>query len=389
MHFYLHNHTTPEGRTIILRSADARIGKNFKYSTGIKIETHAWDAKNQRVKKGYDKSGINEELSMLEQTATTYLKNPSVTKDELVAILKAIRLDKTQIKPDDASMLEVWQQFLDRKGSTIKPSTWQSYTRSREVFEEFLTSRYKQLIPPKAFTYTLYMEWEDWLLSKFSDNTASRHMKRLSQIAKYAVKSGHKFGMDLDDISYSETPGRQIYIKTDQLKQLLDLNLGSRLDRIRDVMIVHCFTGVRISDLFRINKSIIHNGKLSILQQKTEKPILVPILEPVQKVLDKYNGSVPRYSEQQYRKGIKEVYEILDPDGMIEIRKNKKTIQVPIHKLISSHDMIRTFVRFLHDKGVSVAAIAKVTGKTVKILLKNYLADDTESALREVEKVKI
>ena len=51
---------------------------------------------------------------------------------------------------------------------------------------------------------------------------------------------------------------------------------------------------------------------------------------------------------------------------------------------ISSHDMVRTFVNIAAKKGITVPTIATITGKSIRVLLKNYLSQDKENAAAEL-----
>lgn len=53
---------------------------------------------------------------------------------------------------------------------------------------------------------------------------------------------------------------------------------------------------------------------------------------------------------------------------------------VPVSKLISSHDAVRTFITISAEKGIPVPSIARITGKTVAVLLRNYLVDSQKVA---------
>jgi hypothetical protein len=390
MKFYLHSYVAPDGNSVMLRCFDIRIGGHFRYSTGLKVQKKSWDAGRQRPKRGYGYDDIINALDGVEGTVNSYLNGDNVSRDELTILLKTMNIGEGPVKaPESIPMLQAWEAYLISSKSRLTPGSYRAYRRSMEIFQEFLTERHKQAMTTKGFNYSMYIEYSGWLLEKYAFNQHAKTIKRLGTFAKYAVKLKYEFGMDLSDLKYKEIPGRKIYMKTDQVKKLIELELKDRLDRIRDLMVIHCLTGVRISDLFRINSSIIVDGRLHIRQQKTNKTIIIPVFKSVQAVLDKYKGNPPKYSEKEYREGIKDVYKLIDPDGMIELRESNKVTQVPIYKEISSHDMIRTFVRFANDNGISVAAISKITGKTIKVLLTHYLTDDVDSALREFDKIDI
>ncbi len=67
-----------------------------------------------------------------------------------------------------------------------------------------------------------------------------------------------------------------VYSSEDELIQLLalDLNQNKRLERVRDLFIVGCYTGLRFSDLTNLRPEHIKGGLIRIEQQKTsDNPI--------------------------------------------------------------------------------------------------------------------
>ncbi len=101
-------------------------------------------------------------------------------------------------------------------------------------------------------------------------------------------------------------------LKNSKKKQL---DLSDRLDKVRDWLIISCFTAQRISDFFYFSsENIIEHHGLKLLrfkQKKTKKDVVLPILDDVQQVLDKRNGSFPnKISDQKYNDYIKEVCQL-------------------------------------------------------------------------------
>jgi len=70
---------------------------------------------------------------------------------------------------------------------------------------------------------------------------------------------------------------------------------------------LQCYTGLRVSDLRRVNLDTISEDKSMILMQatKTDEAIKLPILPEAEEILSKYDYKLPFISDQKYNKAIK------------------------------------------------------------------------------------
>ena len=88
------------------------------------------------------------------------------------------------------------------------------------------------------------------------------------------------------------------------------------LHAVRDLFVVACWTGVRYSDLkrfpelleaeWRANKGQCPS-ELAFIQDKTDDRVRVPILDPVNRILTKYNGRLPKVMSNQKMNRVIEV----------------------------------------------------------------------------------
>ncbi len=164
------------------------------------------------------------------------------------------------------------------------------------------------------------------------------------------------------------------------------------LDRVRDLFLVGCHTGLRFSDFTTIPKQSIDisNGYISIKTQKTNKPVVIPIHKTVLKILNKYkdkteNSLPPALSNakmNEYLKGI------ADLAGLNEIISKSKTIagkevtrNYKKWELVCTHTARRSFASNTYKMGIPVYTIMAITGHTSEKTFRNYIKlDETEHA---------
>lgn len=206
-----------------------------------------------------------------------------------------------------------------------------------------------------------------------------------------------------------------IYLTPEQIQQMLDLNLSSKeavvsrieslnideqekerqlarcrithirtLEHARDVFVVGCLTGQRVSDYSRISTSMFTeiNGTefLMLTQQKTDKKIYIPIDRRVRKILKKYNGTLPRINPNEMNKLIKTVGLMLEwtwDCGLDPKRLNPKRGRRFCDMLLS-HTARRSFATNAYKAGVPLASILAITGHSSEAQLRRYLKLDAQ-----------
>lgn len=153
----------------------------------------------------------------------------------------------------------------------------------------------------------------------------------------------------------------------------LDLSNNESFDNVRDLFIVGVWTGLRISDLKRINQ--FHFSKNTIIISETEKTgasVEIPIHPQVKSILQKRCNKLPKIiSDQKFNEYVKKVCEMAGITEMIlgniknpETNRKEKGYY-PKYKLISSHSARRSFASNHYGKIDDRTIMAITTHKSV------------------------
>ncbi len=67
----------------------------------------------------------------------------------------------------------------------------------------------------------------------------------------------------------------------------LDLSGHPKLENVRDLFLIGCYTGLRYSDYSTIKPEYIKNGYLEIIQAKTGSPVIIPLHDVILRILEK------------------------------------------------------------------------------------------------------
>lgn len=324
-----------------------------------------------------------------------------------------------------------------KKKSTqkIKESSVKSYKGFLAQVVAYEQNRHRRL-DWDDITFDFYDDFKRFLIEKnYSPNTIARHIKDMKTIL-YAAKDMHyttrddftskKWSADREDVDniyinderlremaafdmsdYGEMRKRAIRFAKDE-KERDDLLHALRRDTFRrnlgvarDIFVMGCITGQRISDYKRISKDMIETivGErrfLHLKQQKTGKDVYIPYDDLMGDILQRYDGELPKVYDQHINERIKKVGLLLgwtEPAGMME---HKGLMEYPSEKrfcdAIMTHTARRSFATNAYKAGISLSAIMAVTGHSSEEMLKRYLKLGSKErallAAAEFDKVK-
>jgi hypothetical protein len=377
--FYL-KESDAETQLIMLKIYDSQFqGGRFYYSTKERIKTSEWDEKNGKVKGGKDY--LNSRLSLIKSEAERFisLNREVLTKEALKEHLDNLRPKEVPVikKP---TMLEEWNDHLINIKGSVALRTYWNYVNAYNCFDAFLKEKKLAYLTPEEFNFRHYQAYQVYLKKSYAPNTVAKRTKIFKMFVKYLEKMRVKIDMSLDDIKFKETSGIKIYLTEDELDKIENLMMIGSIDHARDLFLLQCCTGLRISDLFRVDQNI-KGDKIVLETQKVAGNVVeIPITLRVEKILQKYKNKLPVMAEQTYREFIKEIYKRIDKEATIQVRVGGKFENRFVWQEISSHDAVRTFVTLSAEKGMTIPEIASIVGKSVSVLLKNYLVSNRKVA---------
>ncbi|MFP7656138.1 site-specific integrase [Chryseobacterium proteolyticum] len=276
----------------------------------------------------------------------------------------------------------------------------------RDRFSEFEEQRnHKYLI--LNVSAEVLANFKNYLIvdCSLAETTSSRFIKNFKTVLFYANDNdGKPLHNKVRGFSPGSTNGEfKIYLnfrEIDKVKKVVTLDKD--WNTARDWLVIGCFLGQRVGDLFRItNKDIFtkidYNGItyrfVEVMQEKGAKRVVVPLHSEVESILLKYGGQFPPvFSENEdsnatlFNRYLKKVCEIAGIHDIIKGRmfneETKKTEIVNAEKcyLISSHACRRSFAtNFYGDKNYSTPQLMAITGHTTEAQFLNYIgktADD-------------
>ena len=226
-------------------------------------------------------------------------------------------------------------------------------------------------------------------------NTIGKRIKTLKTFLNDATEKGinHYSKFKSKNFKKLTEESDNIYLTKDELKQfyLYDFSQKPYLERVRDLFIIGCWTGLRFSDLKQLTPDRMKSDFIKLKQHKTGEPVVIPIHYTVKEIHKKYNGKLPEpISNQKFNDYLKEAAKIAGINSIFIKTSSEKGFRIekkyPKHELISSHTARRSFCTNAYKDGIQTLSIMAISGhKTEKAFLKYIKVEPEEHAKKVLQ----
>ncbi|MFC6999166.1 site-specific integrase [Rufibacter roseus] len=372
----------------------------LKFSTGEKILPKFWNPEKQKAKETKqfpEFPEFNSRLDNIEKWIKSIYRK--LLNDEEEITLDKLRAELTKkVKPQaEVKKLDLIA-FADEliKNTSKKPNTVKNYKQALVKLKEFKEAKRKPL-EFESINLEFYNDFTKYLQERgFSINSIGGFIKNIKVFMNEATDRGLNKNLEYLNKRFRviEEHSDTIYLTQEEITKIyeLDLSENSRLERVRDLFIVGCNTGLRFSDLNQINSdNFISNGsQIKVKTEKTGETVIIPVGKRVKEILDKYKGVLPNsISNQKMNDYLKEICELAElcESVLVSITKGGKKVQESFkkHELISTHTARRSFATNLYLADVPSITIMKMTGhKTEKAFLKYIRLTQEQNAQKLV-----
>lgn len=291
----------------------------LKYYTGIKLHPDYWNPKEQKARdiRKFSKSAeINATLKNLStgvENEYRRLINDKIipTNEKLKSKLDEILLKK-EIK-DNKDFIGFIEDYI--KTTNKRPNTIKQYNTAHSRLKEYRDFKRKPILF-EDIDLNFYEDFTTYLTKekKYGINTIGTIFKNIKVFMSEAFERGLTNNNQFRSKKFKKTSevSESVYLTKEEIHTLynLDLSNNPRLDRVRDLFIIGCYTGLRFSDLSQIKDEnlIENNTKLKITTQKTDQVVIIPLHRYIKEIIKKYDGVPPTaLSNQKMNEYLKEM----------------------------------------------------------------------------------
>ena len=191
------------------------------------------------------------------------------------------------------------------------------------------------------------------------------------------------------------TPKKVIFLTWEELSKLREYSIPATkqyLERVRDVFLFQCFTGLRYSDVFILRRSDVKDTHIEVTTVKTADSLVIELNNYSRAILDKYkhvafegDKVLPVVSNQKMNDYLKELSKLAGIDEPVRetYYKGNERIDLvtPKCELMSTHAGRRTFICNALSLGIPAQVVMKWTGHSDYKAMKPYIdiADDIKA----------
>ncbi len=404
----------------IVENVPIRMRVNFasqriEFSTGYRIDAAKWDADKQRVKNGC--------TNKLKQSAAEINASLLGYYTEIQEIFKKFEVDEVMPKPEQIK--EAFNALHRPAEEEAKPSKKKKATEGNDfykVFDEFVRdcgrqndwthSTYEKFAAVKNhlsnFREGLNFEFFDekglndyvaYLreVKDMRNSTIGKQLAFLKWFLRWAFKQGvhQNNAYDTYKPKLKSTQKKIIFLTWDELTKLREFEIPANkqaLERVRDVFLFQCFTGLRYSDVFNLRRSDVKGEHIEVTTVKTSDSLIIELNNHSKAILDKYKDVVfeddkvlPVITNQKMNDYLKELAELAGIDEPVRqtyYRGNERIDEVtPKYALLGTHAGRRTFICNALALGIPPQVVMKWTGHSDYKAMKPYIdiADDIKA----------
>lgn len=189
--------------------------------------------------------------------------------------------------------------------------------------------------------------------------------------------------MDLSSIQSLERLTKNLN-NSSSILPVVNYKVLSSIRKTRDIFLMGCLTGQRISDYSRISTSMLttisNKPFLKLKQLKTNKLVYIPYSCQMGQILERNGGRMPYVCRSTYSHYLRLIGELLGwtQQALPDSSDNTKRLC----DMITSHTARRSFVTNAYTAGVPLSSIMTVTGHSSEKTLRIYLRlNSLENAL--------
>ena len=386
--------------------------KRIEFTTGYRIDATKWDTDKQRVKNGCSNK-LKQSASEINASLLEYyteiqsifkrfevedvMPTPEQIKEAFNALHKPVSEEpkpKKEALPCD--FFQVFDDFVEDCG---RQNNWTDST-----FEKFAAVKNHLTNFREGLTFEFFDErgLNDYVgylrdVKEMRNTTIGKQLSFLKWFLRWAFKKGVHQNNAYDSYKpkLKSTQKKIIFLTWDELNRLREFKIPSNkqaLERVRDVFLFQCFTGLRYSDVFNLRRSDIKGDHIEVTTIKTSDSLIIELNNHSKAILDKYKDVafeddkvLPVITNQKMNDYLKELAEMAGIDEPIRqtyYKGNERIDEVtPKYALLGTHAGRRTFICNALALGIPPQIVMKWTGHSDYKAMKPYIdiADDIKA----------
>jgi integrase len=385
----------------------------FIAKTKKTIKPELWSNETQTIKQRI----LDKELELLKDELIDLKKYIEKEVDKYFGELSKKWLEEVIFKwrfkksSDAETFMEYIERFIKeaeqgtRKNENLmnlSPGTLTNFKAFKTQITDYQVKRTEERKRPIVVDFEnvnidFYTDFVSYLSDAgFAQNTIGKHIKTLKMFMSKSLEEKLHTNRDFQFRSFKGISRKSfnIYLTETELEKLYNKDLSGNpdYDKARDAFLTLCETGLRISDYNKVDVSIKTDESgvklIHLSQEKTDGEVVIPVSVRLQKILDKYNGTLPRIHDQYINRDIKKVAELCEFNEVL--RWNEKKLGKSYEKTcmkwekITCHTGRRTFCTNAYLAGIDTLSIMQISGHSTESNFLKYIKLTKEQNARKL-----
>lgn len=348
------------------------------YKTISHIEPEYWDVKNECVKKQHP--NVAELNALLDKKVAEIKKEISLV--EIMDDEASISVIKNKL--NNRTSFDVFEYADKEMELMFKRGQHATYKKYKSVIKKLKAYVKKDVLPIKNITLEFVKQYENHLLNEIKNNrnTVTVNLKVLAKLVNDIYRN---YDLELNKNPFykkfkmKREQTERVYLEANEVKRIekLRLRTAKRTYDAKDVFLVECYTGLRISDILNLRWKNYNGTELSVRMRKTDKDHVIKVNKVVKEIIDKRRRILEanniNITPDRYIFNILAVdIDKISPQDALNaisgataiINKNLKKVaeQAKIQKSISTHTGRHTFAYLMVAKNVNPFIMKELLG---------------------------
>jgi integrase/recombinase XerD len=329
-----------------------------------------WNESDQLTKSS---NTINQEL--LKQRAKIYdliIELEKEKKPVSASILKDLSTGKSKIQVSLVENLSKFIKELELRNE-IKTISINKYKQSRNTIKAFVRSKYNvdDILIDKV-NYDFINSYDLFLKQEYSlhKNTINKYHSRLRTVLLRAHSEGIIHSQPYSNFKLTTVKSDRLFLSQDDLNKIiqLDLSANKSLEKVKDIFIFSCYTGLRFNDAQVLTTANLTSFKnkpfLKFVQEKTRRIVDIPLLPSAKMIIEKYKNEperkvlnllLPKISNQKLNSYLKVIRDLTGISGTLTHHMARHTFATTI--CLNNHMPIEDLSKLLGHSSLKTTSI--------------------------------
>lgn len=403
--YNLKDYLSKDGESHIL--AIFRYGdKKLKYYTGLVVKPKYWNKTgNAKESVNYSKGAeINSELLVITKAIISiYNGNKNI---ELEAFRNEIDYElghkaRPKENTNELTLYQFVEKLIEKKKKEVDGKHGQTWQKLKTVLKKL--KAYADIHLQRDLEYDdIDLDFKDdfveWLRDEYdhSENTIAKTIAVTKQFLIESTRYHSNMIVANKKFTHPRVAVPKEFPTLEELFVLSDKEFESlEVQKAIDLYLISAFGGgLRWSDIRDLSREneITFKGKKVIQvftykgrDTKSDNEVLIPITPQLKVLLDKYGWKLPEVPYHNLNDLVRDGFKLAGLDRRVQQKsgiKGTKPVTKKLYEVVHFHTARYAYITYMiNDMGVSAERLAKVTGQSLKVLLKYEQGDKKKNAV--------